>query len=64
MIGYRTISEAYEYLTSKDPESAITKYMIRCLCQQQKIKTINVKSKFLIKMSSLLDYLELDYEKE
>lgn len=64
MIGYRTISEAYEYLISKDPESAITKYMIRCLCKQQKIKTINVKSKFLIKTSSLLDYLELDYEKE
>ncbi len=59
-MGYRTIEAAYAYLRNIDPQSAITKYMLRMLCKSGNITVLNIGNKNLILMSSLLSYLKLD----
>ncbi len=63
-MGYRTIEQAYDFLHEKDKQSAITKYYLRMLCKKGEILVLNIGSKFLINMTSLLDYLKLNYEEK
>lgn len=54
----RTIKQCYEYIKSQDSESAVTLYLIRTLCSQDKVKYIKVGNKILIQLDSLLEYLK------
>lgn len=55
---YRTINDCYNLIKQTDNETAITKYFIRCLAKEHKIKVLLAGSKFLIDFNSLKDYLE------
>lgn len=55
---YRTINDCYNLIKQTDNETAITKYFIRCLAREHKIKVLSAGSKFLIDFNSLKDYLE------
>lgn len=55
---YRTINECYDMIKQTDNETAITKYFIRCLAREHKIKVLSAGSKFLIDYISLREFLE------
>ena len=56
---YRTIDQAYAYLKELDPNTALTKYYLRVLCQTNQITVLNIGSKFLIQLESLCDFLKI-----
>ncbi len=56
---YRTIEQAYAYLKELDPNTALTKYYLRVLCQTNQITVLNIGSKFLIQLESLCDFLKI-----
>ena len=58
-MGYRTINEAYRIIYDMDNGTCITPYLLRTLCKNGVIKTINAGGKFLINMKSLISYLEI-----
>ena len=55
---FRTIKETMEELKVLDPSTALTIYHIRCLCSENKIKTITTGKKILVDFESLLNYLK------
>ena len=55
---FRTINECYNMIKQTDNETAITKYFIRCLAREHKIKVLSAGSKFLIDYISLREFLE------
>ena len=56
---YGTIELAYAYLKELDPNTALTKYYLRVLCQTKQITVLNIGSKFLIQLESLCDFLKI-----
>jgi hypothetical protein len=53
----RTIKQCYEYFQSKDPESSISEYYLRCLVKQSKIPVFLSGRKQLVNIDTLIDYL-------
>lgn len=58
-MSYKPIKGALQELKKVSPETGITEFLIRQLCKDGKIKTIIAgKSKVLVNMKSLNEYLE------
>lgn len=55
----RSIKQAYDLIRKEDPESAITVYMIRLWCKENKIKSLNVGTKILVDYESLVKYISM-----
>lgn len=53
----RTINQAVDEIKGLDPNSAITYYFINSLCKQNLVHYINIGSKRLVDLDSLLEYL-------
>ncbi len=53
----RTINQAVDEIKRLDPNSAITYYFINSLCKQNLVHHINIGSKRLVDLDSLLEYL-------
>lgn len=56
-MGLRTIKQCFEYIKSKDKESAVTIYFIRTLCSQGRVNFTTAGKKILINLDSLLKEL-------
>ena len=54
----RTINQALLEIKALDPNSAITYNYISTLCKENKIHNINIGTKKLLDLNSLLNYLE------
>jgi hypothetical protein len=54
----RTVNDTVRMLREIDGGSGLTEYFIRCLCKQDKIKTLQVGTKILIYWQSLIEYLQ------
>ncbi len=50
----RTINEAHEYLLTLDKETCITKYLIREICKQGKVKCLRTGTRYLIDIDDLV----------
>jgi len=53
----RTISKAYQLIKELDPETDISKYLIRKLAEQEKISLTRTGNKVLVDVDSIMDYL-------
>lgn len=53
----RTIENAYKYIKENDPESDVTKYLIRKLAVQEKVSMTKTGNKVLVDVDSVIDYL-------
>lgn len=52
----RTIKQCYEHIKQQDKDSAVTIYLIRTLCSQEKVYYIKAGKKILINLDSLISY--------
>lgn len=57
MPKYRTIDKTFEIITKQDPETSITKNIIRQLAKERKISVTIIGCKTLINVDSLIEYL-------
>lgn len=60
----RTIEQCAEYILQKDPETMITKYRIRKLVKENKIKHLMCGRKILVDLDYLLKYMSEPSEPE
>lgn len=56
----RTIDQCHQIIKNNDPDTAISKYMIRCIAKSGQVKTLAAGKKILIDFISLGEYLGLD----
>lgn len=54
----RTIAKAYQLIKEQDPETDISKYLIRKLAEQKKISLTRTGNKVLVDVDSIMDYLK------
>ena len=54
----RTIDQTYIYLKKLDPETAITKHLIRLLVMDGKIPSMKVGNKHLLDISNVLSFFD------
>ena len=54
----RTIDKAYDELKKRDPETAISRYLVRQIVKQGKIPCIQAGNRKLIDVDVLADYVE------
>ena len=59
MTMLRSIKQACDLIRKEDPDSAITAYMIRLWCKENKIKSLNVGTKILVNYESLVSYISM-----
>lgn len=65
MARMRTVKQCVDYFTSKDPETCIGDYYLRCLVKQNKIPVFHTGRKQLINLDKLIEYLNGEFiEKE
>lgn len=57
----RLLNEAYEEIKKIDPQTAITKNIIRGLTLDNKVKSVMVGRKRLINVDDLIEYLSTQY---
>ena len=55
---YRTINQCHDTIYQNDKDTAITKFFIRKLCNENLVKNIKAGSKILVDYNSLLSYLK------
>ena len=55
---YRTINQCHDTIYQNDKDTAITKFFIRKLCNENLVKNIKAGSKILVDYNSLLTYLK------
>lgn len=55
----RTIKQCYDYIKSKDQDSAVTIYLIRTLCTSGKVTFTTAGKKILVNLESLLSELKM-----
>ena len=53
----RTINETLEYIKSLDADSAISAYLIRKICKEQKVHCFMTGKKYLIDIDDLIEKL-------
>lgn len=53
----RTIDEAYSYIKTKDPDSALRKYALRCIVIEGTIPSVKVGNKYLVNLDTLEAFL-------
>lgn len=56
MDRYRTIREASSYLRQRDPNTAITEYMLRRLVVSGAVPSMRAGKKYLVSIESLENY--------
>lgn len=54
---WRTISQCYKEIKKIDPDSAISLWFIRCLCNENKVEHFKSGTKFYVNMNNLFCYL-------
>lgn len=57
---FRTIKNTLQIIKQQDIKSDITEHCLRTLAKSGEIKTINIGSKCLIHIPSLLNFLNID----
>ena len=55
LIKLRTINEAYEMIKKEDEHTAVSKYLIRQLARQNKVKVMLVGTKILVDYDDLVE---------
>ena len=55
---YRTINQCYDCIYKEDNNTAITKFFIRKLCNDNLVQNIKSGNRFLVEFNSLLTYLK------
>lgn len=60
----RSVQKAYDMVHEEDPGSAVSLHMIRQLCKEKKIRSLNVGNKILVDYESLKNYLSFSEENE
>lgn len=53
----RTIENAYKCIKENDPNTDVTKYMIRKLADQEMVSITRTGNKTLVDVDSVIDYL-------
>ena len=54
----RTIREAFEYIATTDPETAITQYALRRLVISGEIPSVRIGNKYLVALEAIDEYLQ------
>ena len=55
---YRTINATVKELKEIDPNTCISTYFIRCLCNSKKVLSLTAGNKVLVNFDDLLNYLQ------
>lgn len=55
---FRTINQCHDTIYQNDKDTAITKFFIRKLCNENLVKNIKAGNKILVDYNSLLTYLK------
>lgn len=55
---YRTINQCFSSIYNEDSNTAITKFFIRKLCEEDRIKNLRAGNKILVDWNSLLEFLQ------
>lgn len=55
---YRTINATIKELKEIDPNTCISTYFIRCLCNSKKVLSLTAGNKVLVNFDDLLNYLQ------
>ena len=55
---YRTINQCFSSIYNEDTETAITKFFIRKLCEDNKVRYLKAGNKILIDWNSLVEFLQ------
>ena len=60
----RSIRKAFDVMKQQDNETSVTVHAIRIWCKEGKVKCLNVGTKQLVDLDSLLDYISMKNVKE
>ena len=55
---YRTVNATIKELKEIDPNTCISTYFIRCLCNSKKVLSLTAGNKVLVNFDDLLNYLQ------
>lgn len=55
---YRTINATIKELKEIDPNTCLSSYFIRCLCNSKKVLSLTAGNKVLVNFDDLLNYLQ------
>ena len=60
----RSIRKAFDVIKQQDNETSVTVHAIRIWCKEGNVKCLNVGTKQLVDLDSLLDYISMKNVKE
>ena len=59
MSKWRSIDAAHAAIKERDPDSAVTKHLIRALVKSGEVASMKARSKILLDLTSLFEYLNI-----